>query len=64
MIFKARIYYTETQKAEAQRFVDLNCIFCEVLFTFQDLVGRQSFVTRELLVPWLEDGNIPEIIEE
>lgn len=76
MRFKAKIQYTFTQSLEAKRMGDDNIIDTEIEFTFQDLLGQgvqiqgnrisfmPSFSIRELLIPWLKQGNIPELIKD
>lgn len=62
MKFKAKIKYSPVQSMEAKKFGDRNSIDTEVEFTFADLL-TPNFTIREIVIPWLKDGNFPEIIE-
>lgn len=37
----------------------------DVVFTFEDLINPNAlFSLRELVIPWLKEGNIPEVVLE
>jgi hypothetical protein len=56
MKFKARIDYNLMQSREAKK--------TEIEFTFKDILNNPDFTMRELVIPWLQKGNIPEIIKD
>ena len=72
--FIAHIDYNFLQSREAKLMGDKNIKSTQVEFTLQDLVGYYreicgkkvffppNFTIRELLIPWLQTGNLPEII--
>jgi hypothetical protein len=76
MKFKAYIEYNFLQSRESKLFKDANILGKKIEFTFQDLFGyylifmekeifiNPSFSARELIIPWLQQGNIPELIKE
>lgn len=76
MKFEACIEYTLDQAREAKRFNDEKISGQRLIFTFKDLFGfyrniggntiffPPSFTARELIIPWLQLGNIPELIDE
>ncbi len=51
------------QSREAKLFGNENIIDAEIEFTFKDILGSPLFTYRELVIPWLMAGNIPEIVE-
>lgn len=61
MIFRAKIEYSFMQSREAKKFGDKNIIDTTIDFTFIDIL-KPNFTMRELVIPWLLEGNIPEII--
>jgi hypothetical protein len=63
MKFKAKIEYNFIQSREAKLFGDKNIKYAEVEFTFQDILCNPLFTERELIIPWLKAGNIPEVID-
>ncbi len=63
MIFIAKIDYNFMQSREAKLFGDENIHNTEIEFTFEDLLNDPCFSIRELIIPWLLKGNIPEIRE-
>ncbi len=50
------------QSREAKIMDNKNILFCEIEFTFKDILNDPSFYMRELVIPWLNEGNNPEII--
>lgn len=72
MRFKARIEYNVDQSKEAKLFGDKNICYAEVEFDFQDILGNSNsnilnspnFTARNVIIPWLRAGNIPELISE
>ena len=61
MKFKAKIKYNFLQSREAKLMGDINITSTEIEFTFVDLLDP-NFSIRELVIPWLKDGNLPEVI--
>lgn len=72
MKFRAKIQFTLDQSRESKKFGDKNISYSEVEFDFQDLLGdsnssinfKPDFTARNLIIPWLRDGNIPEMIKD
>lgn len=63
MKFLATIKYNFNQSREAKLMGDKNITQTEIEFTFQDLIGN-NFTMRELVIPWLMDGNDPILIQD
>ena len=65
MKFVAKIEYSLSQAKEAKLMGDKNISSTEIEFDFVDLVNPDPlFDIREILIPWLRKGNIPEIIAD
>jgi hypothetical protein len=76
MKFKAYIEYSVSHAREAKRFNDKKISGSEIEFTFEDIVGYYSeingkiffmppsFSAREIIIPWLQKGNIPLIVDK
>lgn len=76
MKFRAYIEYDFMQSKEAKKFGDQNISGKFIDFDFKDLVGHYAefngktilfeplFTARELIIPWLRKGNIPELIKD
>lgn len=63
MKFKAKIDYNFNQSRESRIMGDKNIRFTEIEFTFQDILENPSFSAREIIIPWLKQGNNPEVID-
>lgn len=76
MIFRAVIPFNLMQDREAKLWNAENISIQEFTFTFKDLLGHYSeingeiiflkpqFHVREFIIPWLQNNNIPEVIDE
>ena len=72
MKFKAHIKLTQTQAEDAVRHGLENTEYHDIEFTLKDLAenlimvheaGKVPRVLGEYLIPWLMEGNEPEVIE-
>jgi hypothetical protein len=71
MKFRAKINYTFQQAKSAKQMGDNNVSFAVIEFDFQDILGNSNdtiyykpdFTMRNLVIPWLQEGNIPELIK-
>lgn len=76
MKFKAYIKYSFIMSREAKLMGDNKITGNDFEFTFKDILGYYSvflgkeifipplFGAREIIIPWLQEGNIPQIILE
>lgn len=58
--FRAIIKYNLIQQEEAKRLGDENIEYAVKFFQLEDFV-KPLFSVRELLLPWLKEGNIPDL---